>query len=427
MDSKENICSVCGKHITEDNKQPLFFFSYNKEDFCICLDCVDKIHSKLSKNMETVIKTDDTKKKKKTGKTKPSDIKAYLDQYIIGQDKAKEILSVAICNHYKMCRLKKNGEENSIHKEMEKSNVLLVGPSGSGKTAMVKRLGNFLGVPVVTEDATSFSATGYVGRDIETILRDILDAADGDINKAERGIVFIDEVDKISRKGENLSTTSDPGNEAVQQGLLKMLEGNVVEVPKHGNRRHPDAEVIKINTENILFILGGAFEGIEKIIAQRHKRKAGGSIGIGAVIEDNDDAQTFNNNILDLKTEDLKKFGMLPEFLGRIPVICPMKELSIEALVSILTKPKNALVKQYQALMEDDGISLEFTENALRHVANKAMERKTGARSLRGVMEDIMNPIMFRIPDEQDIEKLVIDTDKDDNIKIDKKKKEAAA
>ena len=427
MEQKKNICSVCGKPYDSH----LFFFTHDKEDMCICFDCVEKIYGRIQQDKERYPATeniDETRPPaKKNGRIKPSDIKAYLDQYIIGQDKAKQVLAVAICNHYKMYRLKKNGAVDSIHKEMEKSNVLIVGPSGCGKTAVVKRLGKFLQVPVITVDITAYSAAGYVGKDVETILRDLWIAAEGDISLAEKGIVYIDEVDKISRKGENLSTTTDPGHEEVQQGLLKMLEGNTIDVPKRGNREHPQAETIKINTENILFILGGAFEGIEKIIAQRHKRKSGGSIGIGAVIEDMDDEQTFNKNILDIRTEDLKKFGMLPEFLGRIPVICPMQELTEEALVNILTKPKNAIVKQFQALLADDDIELEFTDKALNKIAQQAIERKTGARSLRGVMEDIMNPVMFRIPDEEGLNKVVVDVDKDDNFDIKEIKEENAA
>ena len=329
---------------------------------------------------------------------------------------------MAIYNHYKMIKMKQGASSGSIENDLEKSNILLVGPSGCGKTAVVKRLAKKLGVPFVICDSTTFTAAGYVGKDLETIFRDLIIATGKSgqdaIKAAEHGIVYIDEIDKISRKGENLSTTSDPGNEAVQQGLLKMLEGSVVTVPLKGDRLHPQADSVEINTENILFIVGGSFEDIEKIIAKR-KHMGKGSIGFGSEIIDKE-KDDYNDLIVDITTDDLRKFGMLPEFLGRLPVICPMQRLDEDALISILTEPKNAITKQYQKLLERDGVDLSFSRKALIKIAKEAIKRKTGARSLRSIVESIMNDVMYELPDNEDIDKVNIDIDKNNEFIIKK-------
>ena len=346
-------------------------------------------------------------------KLKPSSIKAYLDEYIIGQDKAKQILSVAVYNHFKRIKMKIEHKDDPSFVELEKGNILLLGPSGSGKTATLKRLAKFLKVPFVTVDITSYTSAGYAGKDVESILRELYYAADNDIAAAERGIVFIDEIDKIARRSDSVKMNTDPGHEGVQQALLRMIEGDVVEVPMR--EQAANAQSIKINTEDILFVCGGAFEGIQDIVKERMGQNKRLVVGFNTSNKE-EDSINDDNYILEVKTEDLKAFGMVSEFLGRIPVICGMQKLSEEALVSILTKPKNAIVKQYKALFERDGIELEFDENALRLIAKTAIERNTGARALRGIMEELLLPIMFEVPDEpEDSIKKILYTVSEDN------------
>lgn len=397
---KNVICSFCGKKVSEDN----FVAQGIEENIFICQDCINEIHKTVADAdsfIETIEESRKKEEKKMSKLPRPSEIKAHLDQYIIGQDYAKRVLSVAVYNHYKMLDVKLNKKAINKDVELEKSNVLLAGPSGSGKTAILKALAKLLKVPFVIADATEYSEAGYVGKDVECIARDLISAANGDIRKAERGIVYIDEIDKTGRKGENLSATADPGHEGTQQALLKLLEGSVIDVPMDGRRLNPESRNLqKIDTTNMLFIVGGAFEGIDKIIAKR-KRQGKNTIGIGANLTDRKNDQ-FNDFIEDLTTEDLKKFGMLPEILGRVPVIAPLKELTEDQLVHILYQPKNALVKQYQELLAQDGVELEVTDAALTAIAKKAIKRKTGARGLRGIMEDILNPVMFSIPDKDE-------------------------
>ena len=416
------VCAWCGNEIPEDDINIPIQASKPHDDIYICYDCTKKIYmnKKLRKKREMFNQLRMQKGMVgKKGRRTPSDLKRHLDEYIIGQDKAKETLSVAIYNHYKMLHLKSENEDGP---ELEKTNILLIGPTGSGKTAMLKVMAKALNVPFAIVDATSVTASGYVGEDPEICLQRLLLAADGDVAKAERGIVYIDEIDKIARKGENLSTTADPSNEAVQQALLKILEGSLVDVPLKGSRKHPQADLVRINTDNILFIVGGAFEGIDKIIAKR-MRKGKASLGIGAELNTKNN-HSYNDYILDVRVDDLKQFGMIPEFLGRLPVICPMQELSEEALISILTEPKNALLKQYQALFEAENVELEFTESALKAVAHEAMKRKTGARSLRAIMEEVLHDEMFALPDHTDVNTVVVDVDADEKFVVKEVKKD---
>ena len=364
----------------------------------ICENCVGQAQDIIRQNAET---EGDSKELEEAYKLyKPEDIKSYLDEFVIGQEEAKRVISVAVYNHYK--RLLQKSDNDDVH--IEKSNIMLIGETGTGKTLIAKTIARLLNVPFCIADATILTEAGYVGEDVESILSKLLQAADFDVAKAERGIVFIDEVDKIARKGDNASITRDVSGEGVQQALLKLLEGSEVNVPPHGGRKHPEKQMIKVNTRNILFIAGGAFAGIERIISRRLNAAAMGFRGEGGKMEE-------DSLLQHISPKDVRTFGLIPELIGRFPLIAHLNALDAEALSAILTQPKNAIMKQYIKLFEMDGVELVFEQDALDFIVEKAMEYELGARGLRSICEAILNDAMFEIPSQEDVKELKVDLD----------------
>ncbi|BEU88365.1 ATP-dependent protease ATP-binding subunit ClpX [Selenomonas sp. TAMA-11512] len=411
MNDNQHQCSFCRRIITVRDQYDMPIYD-PKTGFAICRSCVEDIYHFLEDHedaKEVEVKRDFADRLDEIlAKNKPHIIKQYLDEYIIDQDRAKKILSVAVYNHYKRM---KYGYDHTDGSEIEKSNVIMLGPSGCGKTALLSHLSQLMDVPFAVTDASSLTEAGFVGADVEVAVRNLYYAADKNIEKAEHGIIYLDEFDKIARKsGANNSITADPGHEGVQQALLKMLEGSVVEFTARGQRKHPEAPTIKVDTKNILFIVGGAFVGIEETIAKRLKKDAS-AIGFGAAVESTkkgDDPKRFDELLEQVRPEDLMQYGIIPEVIGRLPIICTLGTLDEDALLRILTEPKNAPVKQYQKLLSMDNAELTFEEDALRAVAQKAIERKTGARSLKGIIEDTMLDIMFDIPKSGEKRRIII-------------------
>ena len=392
MEKNEQRCSFCGK-----SKEEVRRLIAGPDGVFICDDCVDICKAMVDETIEK-------DKAEEVPLKKPAEIKEELDKYIVGQDKAKKVLSVAVYNHYKRINALVKTKKTEDEIEIEKSNILLLGPTGCGKTLLARTLAKILNVPFATSDATTLTEAGYVGEDVENILLKLIQNADYDIERAQRGIIYIDEIDKIARKSENVSITRDVSGEGVQQALLKIIESTLASVPPQGGRKHPQQECLRIDTTNILFICGGAFVGLDKIVASRKDDTTlgfGGKVKLGAYEVD-------YAALDDVKPQDLTKFGLIPEFVGRLPIVVNLDPLGEDALVKILTEPKNAIIKQYQKLVGIDGVKLTVEEDAVREIAQTAIRLKTGARGLRTIIEGVMTDVMYQIPSENDVEEVVV-------------------